>query len=225
MNWKILLQVRDHSCGPERISMAGTWERDNELSCWVKFGELFSWPLGCSLATLWHGIAAVYNSEVLYCLPDNISVNSTCRFLSPSVTNSQIKLAALRTGFFLKPKRSSSRITQNFLNRGTLQFQSHPKAGGYRAVGITALLSETAVLQWTFRVYQVRTEKLQNYKPATRHIKISTCKIAFLIDLLCLLPSQPFVFAGLQTFLQLKTRKLTVAFRSVLPVIFTELLM
>jgi hypothetical protein len=56
--------------------------------------------------------------------------------------------------------------------------------------------------------------KLQNHKPATRHVKTNECKIALLIDFLCLLPSQSFAFAGLQTFLQLKTRKLTVAFPS-----------
>jgi len=113
-------------------------------------------------------------------------------------------------GFFLKPNVSSPKRTQTFLHRATAHFQNHPEAKGGRAVGITALRSETAVLQRTFRVYRVWKEKLQqNYKPVTRHIKINNCKITLLIDFLCLLPLQPVVLAGMQ----LKTRTLTVAFR------------
>lgn len=95
-------------------------------------------------------------------------------------------------------------------NPGTAHFQSHPETKGGRAVGITALRSETAVLQWTFRVYRMWTENLQhNYNPVTCHIKINKCKITLLIDFLCLLPLHPVVLAGMQ----LETRTLTVAFR------------
>jgi len=144
------------------------------------------------------------------CLHYHISVNSTSRFLSPSVKISHNNLADFRKGFFLKLNLSFPKRTQIFLNSGTAHFQSHPEAKEGRAVGITALRSETYVLQWTFRVYRLWTEKLQqNYNPVTCHIKINKCKITLLIDFLCLLPLQPVVSAGMQ----LKTRTLTVAFR------------
>ena len=125
-----------------------------------------------------------------------------------------VKLATLRTEFFLKPNFSSPKRRQNFSEPCySGHFHGCPEAVGGRAVGVTALLYDTAVCNGRFNVYLVRTQKLQKYNPATRHIKGKECKITLLIDFLCLLPSQSFVFAGLHTFLQSKTRKLTVAFR------------
>lgn len=128
----------------------------------------------------------MYHSERLYCLHEYLSVNSACRFLSPSVTNSQVKLAARRQEFILKPNLSYPK-RESELSYGA-NFHRRPGANAGRTVVITALQFVRAVLKWTLHSYLVGREKLGNYKRVTRHIKINKCKITLLVNFLCHFP-------------------------------------
>jgi hypothetical protein len=110
-----------------------------------------------------NGVAAVYHIEGFYCLQECLSVNSTCRSLSPFVTNSQAKLAAPRQEFFLKPNLSYPKRETKLWHSS--HFQGCPEAKAGRAVGITALQFVTAVLKWTLHSYLVSKQQLRHYKP------------------------------------------------------------